>query len=274
MSSTGTHSPDIISESHCLLDRLPDEIHLEILSNIDFSDWKTQIPFMQAYPRWSNILQDRKYSQNRYGNRSVPDNLCHHRLLLEAVTRDLVCIVREGVIISAKLNRKPQLGIDEDYDDDEEEQEFFWRSELGGPGVLDDPVFCQQNCMETHDSEDPRFKGLDVKGIMMDLNPIHPWDTNRPLYRNHTWTFNENPRFRSWSIREFVEFATKNVAEVSFCQIYKRYDVRIRYLSTYSRFCRFMGRIEPIVEDEYDLDNVSELSMTEDDPETELCCLS
>ncbi|KAK6524430.1 hypothetical protein TWF281_011338 [Arthrobotrys megalospora] len=122
----------------CYLDAIPDEIHLDILYNID--SWKTHIAMGRAYPRWRRLLTDPAFKRIAHKARYSSD-FPIHRLFTdgEAAHRILEFTINQGKVESMRVSPTELFSKLIKLDNASVEERGIWNIELGEDGgVLDD----------------------------------------------------------------------------------------------------------------------------------------
>ncbi|KAK6511162.1 hypothetical protein TWF481_000084 [Arthrobotrys musiformis] len=122
----------------CHLDSIPDEIHLDILYNID--SWKTHIAMGRAYPRWRRLIKDAAFKRIAHKARYSSD-FPIHRLFSdgEAAHRILEFTINHGKVDSMKVSPTELFSRLLKLDNASVEERGIWNIELGeAGGILDD----------------------------------------------------------------------------------------------------------------------------------------
>ncbi|KAK6331622.1 hypothetical protein TWF718_002171 [Orbilia javanica] len=133
-----TTPSDSQTNTICRLDAIPDEIHLDILYNID--SWKTHIAMGRAYPRWRRLIKDAAFKRIAHKARYSSD-FPIHRLFTdpEAVHRVVEFTINHGKIESMKVTPTELFSKLLKLDNASVEERGIWNIELGeAGGVLED----------------------------------------------------------------------------------------------------------------------------------------
>ncbi|KAK6345869.1 hypothetical protein TWF730_010212 [Orbilia blumenaviensis] len=197
----------------CHLDKIPDEIHLDILYNID--SWKTHIAMGRAYPRWRRLLKDPAFKRIAHKARYSSD-FPIHRLFTdgEAAHRILEFTISHGKIESMKVSPTERFSKLLKLQNASVEERGIWNIELGEVGgVLEDKFIDREKGARQNKSQgggagqNKRRLSVSQGNIRFEYSERDPYSPDLISVKNVSIGFDQLS-----TIREMVERSVKNLS--------------------------------------------------------------
>ncbi|KAK6527675.1 hypothetical protein TWF694_004656 [Orbilia ellipsospora] len=237
-------SPPSPTLAKCWLDILPNEIHLEILSNL--TCWQDQFSCIHAYTLWQDILQEPYYLAQRF-QLDQPSFPAVHEIFRRESDRVLVITTSSnGQVSSVTID---SLG------DSTGNDSALLNTELIGSGILDDPVFYKAAIprrpaayFDEEDDEEVR-----VEGVSIAFSQHSPQTGDYVCSGWEQWLFTHRPETENMSIRDLVKISANPPLRERTSISDEKITIRLKMTAAIqNRYALFGGWIDagPLVSDQ------------------------